>query len=60
VEELLSHLLSVHGVNDVWLIKIHSTEPLVTDHAWFKTHTAIEISRRNKSPSIDQILAELI
>jgi hypothetical protein len=53
VEELL---FTVHRVNDVRQVGIHTTEPLVP----FADKTAIGKLKRCKSPGTDEILAELI
>jgi hypothetical protein len=43
------------------LLNVHSVaEPLVPNHSSFQVEIAIEKLNRNKSPGIDQILAELI
>ena len=48
-----SQILNVHGVNDVRQAEIHTAEALVPELATDKL-------KSNKSPGIDQILAELI
>jgi hypothetical protein len=53
-------LLNVHGVNDIRQTEIYTAEPLVPEPRSFEVEIAIEKLKRNKSPRIDQILAELI
>jgi hypothetical protein len=55
-----SQLLNVHGVIDVRQRKIHTSESLVLEPNAFEIEVAIEELKRHKSPSIDQIPAELI
>jgi hypothetical protein len=47
-------------VNDVRLKEIHTTEPLVPEPSAFEVEVAVEKLKRHKSPSIDQIPAEVI
>ena len=51
---------TVHGVNDVTQIEIHTTDPLVLEKGAFEVELTIEKLKSHKSPSIDQIPAELI
>jgi hypothetical protein len=53
-------LLNLHGVNDVKQTEIHTAEPLVPEPSSSEVEIAIEKLKRCKSPSIDQIPAELI
>jgi hypothetical protein len=53
-------LLKVHGVNDVKQTTLHTTEPVVREPSAFEFEMAIEKLKRQKSPDIDQIPAELI
>ena len=55
-----SQLLNVHRVNEVWQTEIHTAEPLVPQPSAFEVESAIEKLRRQKSPDIDQIPAEMI
>ena len=55
-----SHLLNVHGVNDIKHTDIHTAEPLVPEPSAFEVELAIEKLKSHKSPGIDQIPAELI
>ena len=41
-EEHFSHLLNIHGVNDVRQTEIHTAEPLVPDPSAFKVEMATE------------------
>jgi hypothetical protein len=50
-----SHLLNIHAVGDVRQIEIHTPEPSPSE-----AEMAIAKLRKYKSPSTDQILAELI
>ena len=52
--------LNVHGVNDIRQIEIQTAEPLVPKPSAFEAEMAIEKLKRNISPGIDQIPAELI
>jgi len=54
-----SHLLYVHGVNDVRETEIHTAEPQLSEPSVFEIEMAIEKLKR-KSPGIDHIPAELI
>jgi regulator of sirC expression with transglutaminase-like and TPR domain len=56
VENYFSRLLNVHRVSDVRQIEIHTAEPLVP----LEIDTATEKLKRYKSPSSNQIPAELI
>ena len=55
-----SQLLNVHGVNAVRQPEMHTAEPQVPEPSAFEVEMAIEKLKRQKSPSIDQISAELI
>jgi hypothetical protein len=55
-----SQLLNVHRVRDVRQIEIHTTEPLVPEPSSFEIEIAIAKLQKYKSPSSDQILAEMI
>jgi len=52
--------LNVCGDNDVRHIEMHTAEPLVPKPSAFEFEMAIGKLKRQKSPSIDQISAELI
>ena len=54
-----SHLLKVHGVNDIKHTDIHTTEPLVPEPSASEVELAIEKLKSHKSPCTDQIPAEL-
>jgi hypothetical protein len=55
-----SQILNVHGVSDVRQAEIHAAEPLVPESSAWEVELAIEKLKSHKSPSIDQIPAELI
>jgi len=55
-----SHLLNVHGVNDVRHTEIHTAEPLLPEPSAFEVELAIERLKSHRSPGIDQISAKLI
>jgi hypothetical protein len=55
-----SQLLNIHSVSDVRQIEIHRAEPSVPDPILFEVEIAIVNLKSYKSPSSDQILAELI
>ena len=55
-----SHLLIIHGVNDVRTTEIRIAEPLVLEPNTFDFELAIEKLKCHKSPGTDQIPAELI
>ena len=55
-----SHLFNELGINGVMQRERHTTEPLVPEPSAFEFEMAIEKLKRHKSPSIDQIPAELI
>ena len=55
-----SHLLYVHGVNDVRETEIHTAEPQLPEPSVFEIEMVIEKLKRHKSPGIDQPSAELI
>ena len=52
--------MDVHGVNDDRQTAVHTAEPLVPEPSAFEVDLAIKKLTRHKSPSIDQIPAELI
>jgi hypothetical protein len=54
-----SKLLNIHGVNDVRQAELHTAEP-VPEPSAFEFELAVEKLKSHKSPSIDQIPAELI
>ena len=55
-----SQLLNVHGVNEVRKREIHTAEPLVPEPIASDFELATEKLKSHRSPSIDQIPAELI
>jgi len=55
-----SQQLDVRGVNDVRQTEIHTAEPLVAEPSASEVELAIDKLKSHKSPSIDQIPAELI
>jgi len=55
-----SQLFNVHGVKDVGQEEIHTAEPLVPEPSASEFELAMDKLKRHKSPSIDQIPAELI
>jgi len=55
-----SQLLNVHGVNDARQTEIHTAEPVVPESSAFEVGLAIEKLKSHKSPSINQIPADLI
>jgi hypothetical protein len=55
-----SQLLNIHGAKDVRQEEIHTAEPLVPEPSAFEVELAIEKLKNHKSPSMDQIQAELI
>jgi hypothetical protein len=52
-------LLNVHGINDVRQTEVHTAESLVPEPSSFEVKIATEKLKRHKSPSIDQIPAEM-
>jgi hypothetical protein len=54
-----SHLLNVHGVNDIRQAEIHTAETLVPEPSAFEVEMVIKKLKRHKSPGIYQIQAEL-
>jgi len=52
--------LNVHGVNDVRQTEIHTAQPLMFQPIALDVDMATEKLKRQKSPGIDQIPAELI
>jgi len=55
-----SHLLNVHGFNDVRDAELHTAETLVPEPCAFEVELAIAKLKSYRSPHIDQIPAELI
>ena len=55
-----SQLLNVHKGNDVEEIHIQTAEPFIPELTLLEVEIAIEKPKKNKSPCIDQIPAELI
>jgi hypothetical protein len=55
-----SHVLNVHGVNDVRQAEIHTAELLVPEPSVSEIELANEKLKSHKSPGIDHIPAELI
>ena len=55
-----SQLLNVHRVNEVWQTEIDTAEPLVPEPSAFEVQMATGKLKTHKSPSIDQMPAELI
>ena len=55
-----SQLFNVHGVKDVGQAEIHAAEPLRPDPSASEVELAINKLKSHKSPSNDQIPAELI
>jgi hypothetical protein len=55
-----SHLLNIHGVNDVRRTEIHTAEPLASNPSAFEVEMAVEKLKSHKSPGTDQIPAEFI
>jgi hypothetical protein len=56
----LSQLLNVHNVSDVRQTEVHTAEPLVLGSSSLEVEIAIAKLKKYKSPSSDQIPAELI
>jgi hypothetical protein len=54
----LSHLLNVHGVNDIRHTEFHTAEPQVSEPSAFEVELAIEKIKSHNSPEIDKISAE--
>jgi hypothetical protein len=52
--------LNIHGVKDVGQTEIHTAQPLMFQPRALEVEMATEKLKRQKSPSIDQIPAELI
>jgi len=57
---ILARLFSLHGVNDVRQMEIHTTEPLVPEPSAFEIELVIEKLKSHKSPGIDQIPVDII
>jgi len=55
-----SQMLSVYGVNDIKQTEIHTSEQLVTQPSASEVEMSIEKLKGHRSPSTDQIPAELI
>ena len=55
-----SQLLNAHGVNDVRQTEIHTAEPLESGLSAVEVDLALKRPESHKSPSVDQIPAELI
>jgi hypothetical protein len=55
-----SQLLNVHNISDVRQIEVHMAEPLVPRPSLLEVKIAIAKLKKYKSPSSDQIPAELI
>jgi len=55
-----SQLLNINEVNDIRATEIHTAKPPVPDPSSINVELAIGKLRRHKSPSMDQIPAELI
>jgi len=60
LRKYFSHLLKVHGVNDVRQTVIHTAETLVSEPNAFEFELVTEKLISHKSQGIDQIPAELI
>ena len=58
--DYFSQLLNVHGVHDVRQTETHTTEPLVPEPSAVEVDLTIEKLKCHKTPSNDQIPAELI
>jgi hypothetical protein len=56
----ISQLLQTREVNDVRQTEIHTAEPLVPEPSALEDEMAIAKLQNHKSPSIDQIPAEMI
>jgi hypothetical protein len=57
--KFFSQLLNVHRVSDVRQMEIHTAEPLVPNTNLFEFEIAVAKLKGYKSPSSDQIPAEL-
>jgi len=55
-----SQLFNVHYISDVRQTEIHTAEPLVPEASAFEIEVVIEELKIHKSPSTDQIPAELL
>ena len=55
-----SQLLNVLGIDYVRQTEIHTAEPILLEPSAFGVEVTTEKLKRYKSPSIDQILAEMI
>jgi hypothetical protein len=52
--------LNIFGINGISQTEILTTEPLVPESSAFEFEIAIQNLKRNNSPDIDQIPAEVI
>jgi hypothetical protein len=59
-KNFFNQVLNVHGVHDVRQMDIHMTEPLVPQPSLVALEIAVGKLEGYKSPSTDQIPAELI
>jgi hypothetical protein len=59
-KNFFNHVLNVHGVHDVRQMDLHTAEPLVPEPSLVEVEIAIGKLESYKSPSVDQIPAELI
>jgi hypothetical protein len=50
----------VHRVSDVRQIEVHTAQPLIPDVRSFEVRVAVAKLKKNESPGIDQIPAEVI
>jgi hypothetical protein len=55
-----SHILNVHGIDEVWQTVIQTAELLALEPSTFYDEIATEKLKRCKSPNIEQIPTELI
>ena len=58
-KKYFSHLLNIHGVDDVRQREIHTAEPLVPETSVFGVELVIKTMISHKSPGINQIPAKL-
>jgi hypothetical protein len=59
-KDYFSQLSNVHNVSDVRQIEVHTAEPLVPGPSRLEVEIAIAKLKKYKSPSSDEIQAELI
>jgi hypothetical protein len=59
-KKYFSQILNVHNVSDVRQIEVHTTKPLVPGPSSLEVEIDIAKLKNYKSPSSDQILADLI